>query len=168
MLYLQCDVCHVACTSRSLLGVAAVPHSLFQYAVASNRFRMFADEKSSTPRSARVVNPKSGRRTGARGQGELNEHEGRESRERAASLHGEEVVTRESSTGDEVTEERRIVVADTTVDYASNVPPRVFEDASTHLCCLDQVKELQYLHKCIEQTIQNCNHLLLLTFVSTE
>lgn len=100
--------------------------------------RTHRDEKSSTPRSARGVNPKTGRRTGARGQGELNEHEGRESRERAASLHGEEVVTRESSTGDEITEERRIVVADTTVDYASNV------------------KELQYLHKCIEQTIQNC------------
>merc|ERR1719253_250683 len=32
--------------------------------------RTHRDEKSSTPRSARVVNPKSGRRTGARGQGE--------------------------------------------------------------------------------------------------
>lgn len=64
----------------------------------------------------------------------VNPRSGRKSEGR--ERNGEEAVMRESGTNVEVIEERSIV--NSAADYASNA-----------------VKELQYLHKCIEQTIQN-------------
>jgi len=123
---------HQVATARRLaetgIGRRAAPAVNGSGVVSVGGSRTHRADLSSAPR---LVNPRSGRKSGARGQGELNgeENEGRE-------RNGEEAVMRESGTNDEVIEERSIV--NSAADYASNA-----------------VKELQYLHKCIEQTIQN-------------